>query len=314
MSRLACILLLAAAACETVDKGLETVGLKSKVESETGVSTDPVVKAAKALSKSFEEITPEQEYFIGRAVAAEILAREAVLEDDAATAYVNRVGQTVAQASLRPEVFGGYHVILLESDEVNALAAPGAFLFVTRGLLRRCKTEDELAAVLSHEVIHIERQDGIRMIRQSERFQALVDLGLEEALQSGDVGVLRDALDKIASELATTLLTHGYSRAIESEADVIAAAAHGINKFDEIFRFARVGVMIWKVSIDLAIQLGHVRAEASKQFRRVRPGDAITAIDGDAQFAGQFYVTDNTIEIRAAYVFDANPSGFRRLR
>jgi predicted Zn-dependent protease len=222
MNRLACLLLFAAAACETVDKGLETVGVKSKVESETGVSTDPVVKAAKALSKSFEEITPEQEYFIGRAVAAEILAREAVYEDDAATAYVNRVGQTVAQASGRPDVFGGYHVILLQSDGANALAAPGAFLFVTRGLLRQCKTEDELAAVLSHEVIHIERQDGIRMIRQSERFQALVDLGLEEALQSGDVAVLRDALNKIASELATTLLTHGYSRGIENDADLQA--------------------------------------------------------------------------------------------
>lgn len=222
MNRLAALLLLAAAACETVDKGLETVGAKSKVESETGVSVDPVVKTAKALSKSFEEITPEQEYYIGRAVAAEILAREPVLEDDALTTYVNRVGQTVAQASGRPDVFGGYHVILLRSDAVNALAAPGAFLFVTRGLLRQCKTEDELAAVLAHEVIHIERQDGIRMIRQSERFQALVDLGLEEALQSGDVTVLRDALNRIASELATTLLTHGYSRGIENEADLRA--------------------------------------------------------------------------------------------
>ncbi len=222
MSRLACLLLVAVAGgCDSVGKGLETIGVK-KVESETGVSMEPAVKAAKALTKSFEEITPEQEYYIGRAVAAEVLAREAVLEDDALTAYVNRVGQTVAQASGRPDVFGGYHVILLETDDVNALAAPGAFLFVTRGLLRQCRTEDELAAVLAHEVIHIERQDGIRMIRQSERFQALVDLGLEQALESGDVAVLREALGKMASELATTLLTSGYSRSIEGEADLRA--------------------------------------------------------------------------------------------
>ncbi|MFI5401713.1 MAG: M48 family metalloprotease [Planctomycetota bacterium] len=224
MSRLACLLLVAAAAgCDSVGKSLEKIGAK-KVESETGVSTETMVKTAKALTKSLEEITPEQEYYIGRAVAAEILAQEAVLEDDALTAYVNRVGQTVAQASGRPDVFGGYHVILLETDDVNALAAPGAFLFVTRGLLRQCRTEDELAAVLAHEVIHIERQDGIRMIRQSERFQALVDLGLEAALESGDVAVLREALGKMASELATTLLTSGYSRSIESDADLRALA------------------------------------------------------------------------------------------
>jgi predicted Zn-dependent protease len=224
MSRRTILLLVAFAACGTVDKGLEAVGVKEKVESKTGVSTEPVVKTAKALSHSFEKITPEQEYYIGRAVAAEILAREAVLEDDALTAYVNRVAQTVAQASGRPDVYGGYHVILLQSDGMNAMAAPGAFLFVTRGLLRQCKSEDELAAVLSHEVIHIERQDGIRMIQQSERYQALVDLGLAEAMESGDIGVLRDALDKIASELATKLLTHGYSRALENEADLQALA------------------------------------------------------------------------------------------
>src|SRR3972149_10496182 len=102
--------------------------------------------------------------------------------------------------------------------------------------------------------------------------------------------------------------------AIESETDVIAAAAHGINEFDEIFRFARIGVMIWKVSIDLAIEFGHVRAKASKQFRRVRPGDAVAAIDGDAHLAGEFDVAGYAIEIGAAHVRVADFSGDCRLR
>jgi len=220
----ALLLALLLAGCEAVDKGLEITGVKHKVESETGVDVDPAIEAAKALHHSFEEITPEQEYYIGRAVAAEVLARTPVLEDDIGTAYVNRVGQTLAQASDRPDVFGGYHVILLDSDDVNALAAPGAFLFVTRGLLRCCRTEDELAAVLAHEVAHIARRDGMRMIQQSERFQALVDLGVEEALEAGNVGVLKNALDRIASEFATTLLQHGYSRSLEKQADLDALA------------------------------------------------------------------------------------------
>jgi len=217
-----CLLLalLAAAGCGTVDKGLDAVGAKDVFRSKTGVDAGQAAAAAKKLSKSFEEMTPEQEYYLGRAVAAEILATTPVVGDTEAVAYLNRVGQVVAQASARPDVYGGYHFFLLDTEEANALAAPGAFIFVDRGLVRACATEDELAGVLAHEVSHVVRRHGVRMIQRSERTDAL--LGAAEALEGNDTAMLAKALGDLATELTGTLLKHGYSREFEKEADLDA--------------------------------------------------------------------------------------------
>jgi len=213
------VLLLALAACGTV----ESVG-KGIFESKTGVDADRAATAAKKLSKSFEDMTPEQEYYLGRAVAAEVLAGTPVVSDPAAVAYLNRVGELVAQASARPAVYGGYHFFLLDADEPNALAAPGAFIFVNRGLMRACASEDELAGVLAHEVAHVAHRHGMRMIQKSERANALLELGVAEAMDSTDAGVVAKALGDLATEFTSTLVTHGYSREFEEEADVDAVS------------------------------------------------------------------------------------------
>jgi predicted Zn-dependent protease len=215
MRRILFVLLLVG--CGTVDKGLETVGAKSLFESKTGVDADKAAAAAQKLSKSFEDMTPEQEYYLGRAVAAEILAGTPVVKDGTAVAYLNRVGETVAQASARPDVYGGYHFFLLDAEEPNALAAPGAFVFVNKGLVKACASEDELAGVLAHEVSHVVRRHGVRMIQKSERTDAL--LGAAEAMESNDAAVLSKALGDLAKEFTGTLLKHGYSREFEKEAD-----------------------------------------------------------------------------------------------
>lgn len=214
-------LLLLTLGCGAVKDSVGKLG-KDLFKSETGVDADPYLKTAESLNASFDALTPEQEYYIGRAVAAEVLAGANVYDDDAAQAYVNRVGQTLAQASDMPDVFGGYHFFVLDSDERNALAAPGAFIFVTRGLLRACSTEDQLAAVLAHEIAHVVNRDGIRAVQQSERVDALAKLGVSEALASGNLGVLEKALGDIAHTMTGTLLKHGYSRALEAKADEAA--------------------------------------------------------------------------------------------
>ncbi len=217
MKRFAFALLLAAAACGTV----ESVG-KDLFESKTGVDADRATATAKKLAKSFEDMTPEQEYYLGRAVAAEVLAATPAVGDAATAAYVNRVGQAVAQASARPDVYGGYHFFVLDADEPNALAAPGAFIFVNKGLVRACASEDELAGVLAHEVAHVAERHGLRMIQKSERADALLQLGVAEALESTDAAVVAKALGDLAAEFTGTLVKHGYSREFEKEADLDA--------------------------------------------------------------------------------------------
>ena len=85
---------------------------------------------------------------------------------------------TLSKTSDLPETFGGYHFLILDSDEINAFAAPGGFIFVTRGLLRCCKHEDAAAAVLAHEIGHVELRHGLQAIKKSRITTALTTLGI----------------------------------------------------------------------------------------------------------------------------------------
>ena len=95
-----------------------------------------MLKSGKKLISGFEDITPEQEHYIGRSVAAVILSKYRYCNHRNGQRYVNVMGQTLAQASDRPETFGGYHFLILDTDEINALSAPGGFVFVTKGAAR----------------------------------------------------------------------------------------------------------------------------------------------------------------------------------
>ncbi|MGO9018190.1 MAG: hypothetical protein ACLQVJ_07545 [Syntrophobacteraceae bacterium] len=81
------------------------------------------IKAAVAIGRSFQDISPEQEYYIGRAVAANVVSTYPPSQNDRLNLYLNTLGQTLAMASDRPETFGGYHFLMLDSAEINAFAA-----------------------------------------------------------------------------------------------------------------------------------------------------------------------------------------------
>ncbi|RPJ39713.1 MAG: peptidase M48, partial [Planctomycetaceae bacterium] len=126
-----------------------------------------ITRGAQAVEKSWQDLTPEQEYYVGRAVAAQVLQSYPPLDRPQANEYLNLLGQSLAIFSERPETFGGYHFLLLDSDEINAFAAPGGLILVSRGMLRCCQSEDELAAVLAHEICHVEQKHGLSAIKQS---------------------------------------------------------------------------------------------------------------------------------------------------
>lgn len=183
-----------------------------------------LVKAGTALGKSFQDLTPEQEYYLGRAVAASILSEYRPYEDETANRYLNVLGQTLAQASDRPDTFGGYRFLLLDSSEINAFAAPGGLILVTRGMVRLCKTEDTLAAVLAHEIGHIQGRHGLRAIKTSRLTTAFNILAIEAAKSYGpsQLGQLTQAFEGSITDITSTLVNNGYSRDLEAEADQAA--------------------------------------------------------------------------------------------
>ena len=74
------------------------------------------LKAGKSIIKAAEVITPEREYTIGRAVAATILNTHPALDDEELNLKINLIGQSMAVMSNRPEIFGGYHFLVVDSD------------------------------------------------------------------------------------------------------------------------------------------------------------------------------------------------------
>ena len=98
--------------------------------------------------------------------------------------YLNLIGKALVLKSERPEIFGGYHFALLDSAEANALSAPGGIIFISRGIVDMAENEDELAAILAHEIQHIVSKDPLKAIK-SQRMKSLGTFAAGEAMGSG---------------------------------------------------------------------------------------------------------------------------------
>jgi predicted Zn-dependent protease len=177
--------------------------------------------AAKATQKAARPISNEEEYFVGRAVAARILSTYPLSKKKEMTEYVNLVGQSIVAHSDKPYTYGGYHFAILDSKEKNAFACPGGIIFITQGMLNEAKNEDELAAVLAHEIAHINHRDGISAIKSSRWTEALSVIGTEAAKQYGshELSKLVSIFEGSIDDVFKTLVVNGYSKSQEYDAD-----------------------------------------------------------------------------------------------
>jgi predicted Zn-dependent protease len=186
---------------------------------------DTIVKTGEALRKGFADLTPREEYYLGRAVAARILGQYRVLDDGDRTRYLNTLGQVLARSSSRPETFGGWHFLLLDSDEVNAFAAPGGFVFVTRGLYATCASEEQLAAVVAHEISHVTLRHGLGAIKNERLTEAFTIIGTTalKEYSRGDLQKLTTAFEGSINDIANQMIVSGYAQGQEYAADAEAA-------------------------------------------------------------------------------------------
>lgn len=188
---------------------------------------DAAVKAGKAIRKGTKDLTPSEEHYIGRSVAATILSRYKVANDPKRTDYVNRVGLYLSKFSDRPETYGGYHFAILNApNEVNAFAAPGGFVFVTTGLLAKVTSEEELAAVLAHEIAHVTLRHGLEAIKSSNLTSAFTIIGTEAVKEysGSELASLTEAFSGSIDDVVNKMVMSGYSQSQEFDADAMAMA------------------------------------------------------------------------------------------
>jgi len=207
--------------CSVLEQGADLLSGSGKVS--TG-DMNAVVQTGTALRKTFSDITEEEEYYIGRSVAALILSQYSVYENKSVTDYVNMVGTAVSFYSARPETYGGYHFLILDTEEVNALSAPGGLIFITKGLLKSCTDEEMLAAVLAHEIAHVTAKHGLRSIKNSRLIEAFGIIGQQavEKYGSEQLQKLTSIFEQALGDVVETLIERGYDRKYEYEADIMA--------------------------------------------------------------------------------------------
>lgn len=178
-------------------------------------------RMAEAASKTFEDLTPEQEYYIGRTVSAIVVNRYGIEEAPETTHYLNVLIRALAMVSDLPETFAGYRVMVLDTEEINAFAAPGGFVFVSKGLLRCCQHEAAVASVLAHEIGHIQLRHGLQAIEKARLTSAFTIMAVEGTRHFGreDLAQLVDDFDHVIEDITSTMINNGYSRTFERQAD-----------------------------------------------------------------------------------------------
>jgi predicted Zn-dependent protease len=146
---------------------------------------------------------------LGRDLARDVERQASILEDPVVAEYVNRITQNLARNSDSRFLFT---VKIIRSDDVNAFALPGGFLFVTTGLLRAIDNEAELASALSHEIAHV----AARHYTNQASWAQIVELASVPLVFVG--GWPGFALQR-GMQVATPLAFRKYSRMAESQAD-----------------------------------------------------------------------------------------------
>lgn len=152
-----------------------------------------------------------EEIAIGRQISGNLLGAAPLVKDAALQRYVNKVGHWVASQSERAELT--WHFGVIESSDINAFAAPGGYIFITRGLYQMLANEGELAGVLGHEIAHVLRRHHLKILQQSN----LLDLGSKAVSQQ--IG----GNEKIATLIGSgaEIMSRGLDKDAEFEADRI---------------------------------------------------------------------------------------------
>jgi beta-barrel assembly-enhancing protease len=198
---------------------------------------DQVVGAAKEVKAAVGTPEEDEERALGQTVAATLLGASKPLADPDIQRYVNRVGLWVALQGKRPGL--PWRFAVLDNGNVNAFAAPGGYVFITRGLLDQLQTEAELAAVLAHEIAHIEKKHHLKAL-QKEAGLKLAGRGATLLLnRDGTAGKLDpERLGQVAG-IAKGLYARGLDKSDEYEADRVGAILAARAGYD-VFGLAQV--------------------------------------------------------------------------
>jgi predicted Zn-dependent protease len=155
----------------------------------------------------------EREVSLGRQLAAEVDRSSRLVTDPLVAEYVNRVAQNIV---LNSDSKVPFTIKVIDSNDVNAFALPGGFLYVHRGLIEAAENEAELAGVIAHEVAHVAARHGMEQASKGQ----FINFASIPLIFLGGLG---GYVIQQAAGLAVPLGFLKFSRGAEKEADRLGA-------------------------------------------------------------------------------------------
>lgn len=198
--------------------------------SQTTATADTTNATADSPPFNWKNPSRAEEVALGREISGSVLGAAPLVNDAALQKYVNNVGRWVASQSERPDLPWKFGVI--ESNDLNAFAAPGGYVLVTKGLYQKLQNEAQLAGVLGHEIAHVVKKHQLKVLQK----QQLLGYG------AGKLGELFSKNDKVAKKV------------IDSGAEI---SARSLDK-DAEFEADRMGMVLATRAGYDAFSLGEV--------------------------------------------------------
>ena len=209
-------------ALKTLEKPQQPPAAQPDQASQAAAATQQAspAPASNAATINLKKPSRAEEIKLGREITGNLLGAAPLVKDPELQKYVNQVGRWVAAQSERPDL--PWHFGVIESEDLNAFAAPGGWVMVTKGLYRQLKNEAELAGVLGHEIGHVVKKHQLKLIQK----QQMISLGA--GLLGGKLGANDQTIQKVIGSGAE-ICARSLDKDAEYEADrigtVLAARA-----------------------------------------------------------------------------------------
>ena len=162
-----------------------------------------------------QEANTEREINFGRSVSAKILGKYPIMRNEQKVRYISQIGTGISAQLGRPEL--RYYFGILDTDEINAFAAPGGYIFVTKGALKLMRNEAQLAGVLAHELAHIDQKHIVRKLKL-QGFDRSLTSRIAQVLGGASLSA-KIALEQLNDLAFKMLMEEGLSKEDEAEAD-----------------------------------------------------------------------------------------------
>jgi predicted Zn-dependent protease len=245
---------------------------------------------ARKSAKRFDLVNADDikaEINFGREVAARILGKYGLYENDELNKYVSLVGKVVAQQTGRNEI--EFHFAVLKTDSINAYAAPGGYVFVTRGAVLHMKDEAELAAVLAHEVAHISGKHIVKELNIHASDGSPV--GTFARFMGGAGDPAKTAFLRTVDKANEILFERGYKIEDEKDADITGTIYLALSGYDST-ALARYLERIKTVKSENVTVLNNTHPDYDERIKLISSIIKAEGLDAEEHKLGEERFTD----------------------